>query len=125
MRRLTSRLTSLLALLLLTPLSACGPSQATIVADGDAHHGAKLIRQTGCGSCHTIPGVANARGNVGPPLSGIADRAFIAGVLPNTPENMAAWIRTPQTFVPGNAMPDMGIDESDARDITAYLYTLH
>jgi cytochrome c2 len=125
MRRLTFPFACLLALALALPLSACGPSQATVVSDGDAHHGAKLIRQMGCGSCHTIPGVPDARGNVGPSLAAIADRAFIAGVLPNTQENMVAWIRTPQAVVPGNAMPDMGIDESDARDITAYLYTLH
>ncbi|HTJ02446.1 MAG TPA: c-type cytochrome [Methylovirgula sp.] len=114
-----------LALVLVVPLSACDRGQATIAANGDAHHGAKIIRQLGCGNCHTIPGVADARGNVGPPLTRIADRAFIAGVLPNTPENMRAWIRAPQTIVPGNAMPDMGIDEADARDIAAYLYTLH
>jgi cytochrome c len=125
MQRLTFHFAPLLVLVLAMPLSACGRSQATIVADGDAHHGAKLIRQMGCGGCHTIPGVADARGNVGPPLTAIADRAFIAGVLPNTPENMRAWIRAPQTIVPGNAMPDMGIDEADARDIAAYLYTLH
>lgn len=125
MQRLTLRLFPLLALVLAMPLAACGRSEATVAVDGDAHHGAKLMRQMGCGSCHTIPGVADARGNVGPPLTGIADRAFIAGVLPNTQENMRAWIKTPQAIVPGNAMPDMGIDEADARDIAAYLYTLH
>jgi len=26
--------------------------------------------------------------------------------------------------IPGNAMPDMGVSEGDARDIAAYLYTL-
>ncbi len=124
MQRLTSSM-SLLALVLAVPLSACGQSQATLVSGGNPHHGAKLIHQIGCGSCHTIPGVADARGNVGPPLAGIADRSFIAGMLPNSPENMIAWIKAPQSVVPGNAMPNMGIDDADARDIAAYLYTLH
>jgi cytochrome c len=37
---------------------------------------------------------------------------------------MVRWIRDPQQVVPGNAMPDMAINQPDARDIAAYLYTL-
>ena len=39
-------------------------------------------------------------------------------------DNLIQWIRNPQKFVPGNAMPALGIDERDARDIAAYLYSL-
>lgn len=125
MRRLNRLFASLIALALAAGLSGCGEGEARLVSGGDAHRGAKLIRQEGCGSCHSIPGIGDARGNVGPPLSRIAERTFIAGVLPNTPENMIAWIKTPQAIVPGNAMPDMGLDDAAARDIAAYLYTLH
>ena len=45
-------------------------------------------------------------------------------MLRNTPANLVRWIREPQAVVPGNAMPDMGVSEADARDIAAYLYTL-
>ena len=38
---------------------------------------------------------------------------------------MIAWLRYPQAIVPGNAMPDMGLDEEQARDIAGYLYTLN
>jgi cytochrome c1 len=61
---------------------------------------------------------------VGPPLDHMGRRVFIAGLLRNTPENMVRWLRFPQRIVPGNAMPDMGLTERQARDITAYLYTL-
>jgi cytochrome c len=37
---------------------------------------------------------------------------------------MITWLRNPQSFVPNNAMPNMGIDQQQARDIAAYLYTL-
>jgi len=37
---------------------------------------------------------------------------------------MMTWLRNPQAVSPGNAMPDIGLDEERARDITAYLYTL-
>ena len=47
---------------------------------------------------------------------------MIAGVLPNTPENLVHWLRSPQAVVPGNAMPDVGLSDAQARDIAAYLY---
>lgn len=91
---------------------------------GDARQGQLNIVSTGCGSCHTIPGIGGADGNVGPPLTRIGDRIFIAGLLRNTPDNMVLWLREPQRIVPGNAMPDMGLSAEQARDIAAYLYTL-
>jgi cytochrome c2 len=91
---------------------------------GDPQQGAAHIAQVGCGTCHIIPGIDGARGLVGPPLDHMGKRIFIAGLLRNTPANMMAWLRDPQQVVPGNAMPDMGLSEEQARDITAYLYTL-
>jgi cytochrome c2 len=92
-------------------------------AIGNPQHGAELVNTYGCGSCHTISGVPNADGVVGPPLDGFAHRVYIAGMLHNNPNNLAHWIRYPQAVVPGNVMPDMGIGPADARDIAAYLYT--
>ncbi|HJU18473.1 MAG TPA: cytochrome c oxidase assembly protein [Stellaceae bacterium] len=90
-------------------------------AIGNADHGASLITTYGCGSCHSVPGVRDADGLVGPPLGGFGSRIYIAGILRNTPDNLVAWIRDPQHFVPGVVMPDMGVTEPDARDIAAYL----
>ncbi len=111
----------LVAVILL--LSACGQQDAPALG-GDPENGRLLLRQFACGSCHSIPGVANAGGKVGPPLEGIARRVYLGGVLPNTPENMAAFIRAPQKADPRTAMPDMGVSEPHARDMVAYLYTL-
>ena len=91
---------------------------------GDAAAGAALIVKLGCGSCHDIPGIVDAHGMVGPPLAHVDRRQFIAGMLRNTPDNMASWLRFPQHIVPGNAMPDLAISDHDARQITAYLATL-
>ena len=115
------------ALLLVLLLAGCDddvPQAAAENLGGNPRHGAALINQYGCGACHTIPGIAGAGGLVGPPLTGIAQRVYLAGVLRNSPENMSAWLQDPQQFVPGNAMPRMGISPSDARDLTAFLYTL-
>jgi cytochrome c2 len=116
-----------LALLYAVALAACDESVPQSAAEnlgGNARHGAALVNQYGCGACHTIPGIAGAGGLVGPPLKGIAQRVYLAGVLRNSPENLSAWLEDPQQFVPGNAMPRMGITPSDARDLTAFLYTL-
>ena len=91
---------------------------------GDPENGKLLLRQFACGSCHEIPGVAAARGQVGPPLGGVARRVYIAGVLPNTPESMAQFIRAPQSADPRSAMPDLGVTDEHARDMVAYLYSL-
>lgn len=91
---------------------------------GDPQTGAKEIEKIGCGSCHTIPGIAGARGLVGPPLTAMGRRIYIAGLLRNTPENLATWLRDPQKIVPGNAMPDMHLSDDQSRDIAAYLTTL-
>ena len=61
---------------------------------------------------------------VGPPLTGIARRVYLAGHLTNSPENMMDWIRHPHAHDVQTAMPEMGVTESDSRDIVTYLYTL-
>jgi cytochrome c2 len=91
---------------------------------GNAKSGALLIQQFGCGSCHVVPGISGADGLVGPPLTQMARRVYIAGILRNSPDNMIAWLQDPQAIVSGNAMPRMGIDHNQAQDIAAYLYTL-
>ncbi len=120
MPRLTFRI--LILAVALAGCSRAGDPHAPAI--GDAHHGAQLIVQTGCGACHEIPGIQASDGRVGPPLTHIGSQTIIAGVLPNTPGNMIRWIRTPQSVAPGNAMPDTDLDDRDARDVAAYLYTL-
>ena len=62
-----------------------------------------------------------ARGKVGPPLTDFAQRSYIAGTASNTPNNLAAWIRRPDSVEPGTVMPTLGVSEQEARDISAYL----
>jgi cytochrome c len=113
----------LAALMLVSLLLGCDKPEPPALG-GDPHNGKLLLRQFACGSCHVIPGVAAANGKVGPPLAGVASRVYLAGVLANTPESMASFIRSPQKADPKTAMPDMGVGEAHARDMVAYLYTL-
>jgi len=114
-----------LALLLL--LAGCGGQaqrMAAALTGGDPSRGRSALRAHGCGSCHDIPGVRGAQATVGPPLSRLARRQYLAGLLPNTPPNLLLWVQHPQRVLPGNAMPDLPVPDSDARDMAAYLYTL-
>ena len=56
------------------------------------------------------------------PTSPPRARRYIAGVLPNTSENMVRWITEPHGVDPLSAMPDLGVSEGVARDIATYLY---
>lgn len=102
-------------------LTGCGQDEPMTA---NAENGRLLLRQFGCGACHRIPGVADAQGNVGPPLAGVARRVYLGGVLPNSRENMARWIRSPKSFDPQTAMPELQVSEEHARDMVAFLYTL-
>lgn len=97
--------------------------RAEALTGGDAARGVALFEAKGCGGCHALKGVPQATGMVGPPLDGVAGRAVIAGVLENTPENLAQWIRDPQGVVPGNAMPNLAMSHQNAKDIAAFLYS--
>ncbi len=112
----------------LIALTACTggkiTSPYTIETGGNAARGAQLINQFRCGACHLIPGIHDARGMVGPPLIYFGRRTFIGGEVPNTPDNLVHWIRSPQSIEPGTAMPALGLTDQQARDVAAYLYTL-
>jgi cytochrome c2 len=111
--------------LLLVPGAACdrGSRNLSQLAGGDPRRGEVAIRTYGCGSCHTIPGIRGANGLVGPPLTGIAERGYVGGVLTNTPQNLVRWIQNPPAVDPMTAMPNVGVTYQDAVDIAGYLYS--
>lgn len=90
---------------------------------GDPHRGREAVLRYGCGACHVIPGIRTATGRVGPKLEDLREQVYLAGLLPNTPENLVHWIRQPRQVDPRSAMPDLQVTEEDARDIAAYLYS--
>ncbi|WP_137389573.1 c-type cytochrome [Rhodoligotrophos defluvii] len=90
---------------------------------GDPDRGKVALRQYGCIACHQIEGIVGPETWVGPPLEGIGERKYIAGVLPNSSQNLVRWIRNPQGVDPLTAMPELGVTEKHARDMVAYLYS--
>jgi cytochrome c len=97
---------------------------AEAMTGGHVDAGKTAVERVGCSACHQFSSASGTAGKVGPSLMGMAVRAEIAGHLANTPDNMMLWLRHPQQVAPGSGMPDQGLSERDARDISAYLYTL-
>ena len=86
--------------------------------------GSQLFISKGCINCHAVQGV-NTYNRTGPDLSHIGSRTSIAaGILANTPENMIRWLRFTDTVKPGVAMPNLGLSQEEAEQLTAYLDTL-
>ena len=105
-------------------LAGCANESGAPVAaaGGDAARGGVALERYGCGACHRIRGIAGGTGTVGPPLVEMSRRVYIGRGVPNSTDNMIRWIRSPQSFAPGSAMPDMQVTAADAADMVAFLY---
>jgi cytochrome c oxidase subunit 2 len=86
--------------------------------------GARLFADKTCVKCHAIAGNGeNAR--VGPDLTHLADRATLgAGVIGNTPGDLARWLKDPQRIKPGSHMPGLKLDDAQVADMVAYFSEL-
>ena len=108
-------------------LSAC---QAVELRPGQVDEsavarGRETAERLGCGACHVLPGVAWPQGRTGSDLHGFADRAMIAGRVPNRPEYLTRFVRDAPALAPGIAMPAIRMTDADAQALTAWLQSLH
>ncbi|MGH8608961.1 MAG: c-type cytochrome [Gammaproteobacteria bacterium] len=128
MDMLINRRATPLGIVLMVAASGCAdpadPSHASRSTGADPEAGRAAIERYDCGVCHTIPGVRGARGLVGPPLDAFRHRVYIAGKFANRKEILERWIRDPPALAPETAMPNLGVEEQEARDMAAYLYRL-
>jgi cytochrome c oxidase subunit 2 len=87
---------------------------------GLAAEGKAIFAKSACVGCHTIDGVS--AGMLGPNLTHFGGRTMLAaGMWPNTPANVAAWVREPQRLKPGAKMPELGLTDAQANAVAAYL----
>jgi cytochrome c oxidase subunit 2 len=86
--------------------------------------GRDLFVSLGCGACHAVRGLAEAR--LGPDLTQVGARRTIgAGTLPGGVGNIAGWIASAQHLKPGNAMPSYDqLEGPQLRALAAYLESL-
>lgn len=100
-----------------TAAPAPAPAVDPLVAEGE-----KLMAAKGCIGCHSVD--ATKPIGIGPNLANVGGRSYIAaGMLKNTDENLAHWIREPQKVKEGVLMPTLGVTEAEARALVAYLRT--
>lgn len=105
--------------------SACGSQQhPSRVEGGDPERGRLLTQQYQCAACHFIPEVQGTNGDAGPSLQYMGRLSYIAGSIPNQPENMVRFLQNPPAVKPGTLMPALGISEQEARHMAAFMYTL-
>ena len=92
--------------------------------DVQAREGRQLFSSLACVNCHTVRGTT-ANGVFGPDLTHVMSRSTIgAGVIPNTPETLRAWVDDPSSLKPGALMPAMKLSRNDLDKVTSYLLTL-
>jgi cytochrome c oxidase subunit II len=95
------------------------------VQDASVAAGRHIFETEACTNCHAVAGTA-AIGTFGPDLTHLMGRDTIAsGIVPNTPENLRAWVQNPNTFKPGVLMPAMQLSDQQIDELVAYLSTLH
>jgi cytochrome c oxidase subunit 2 len=92
--------------------------------DSAAAEGRLVFEHTACINCHTVRGTVG-NGRFGPDLTHLMSRdTLAAGILKNSPENLRAWIKSPEQFKPGVLMPAMNLNDADLDHLVAYLTTL-
>lgn len=119
----------LVVLLLLAVACNRGETPATetraAAPDPRIARGKELVVQYGCTGCHVIPTIEGQQGALGPSLAGLASRPAISnGVVQNTPANLAQFVQNPASLNPQSSMPPMGLPDTDAGDVAAFLATL-
>jgi cytochrome c oxidase subunit II len=92
--------------------------------DALRQRGQQLFMAGTCVMCHNVGGT-DASGRRAPDLTHVGSRQMLAaGTLPNTPEQLAAWIRDPQQFKPGSLMPAHDYAAADLQALVAWLQSL-
>ncbi len=84
-------------------------------ADSAARGKQLFYSKYGCQSCH-IADYKNDKGYVGPALTSVGTRL--------TPVWTYKWLKDPNALRAGTLMPNFGLKDDEARDLTAFLMTL-
>jgi cytochrome c oxidase subunit 2 len=94
---------------------------ANEATDALARAGQRIFFAQTCANCHTIAGTS-ARANAAPNLTHLATRAQLgAGVMENSPEAVARWLKNPQAIKPRCQMPNFGLSDQQVTELTAYM----
>jgi cytochrome c oxidase subunit 2 len=100
-------------------------AEVRVPQDELAQRGYRAFFAGGCGACHSVRGTA-ASGRIGPDLTHVGGRGFIAGgTMPTRRDTLRAWIADNQDIKPHNRMPEFAAFAAEDLDaIAAWLETL-
>jgi cytochrome c oxidase subunit 2 len=77
-----------------------------------------------CASCHTLRGTS-AQGRIGPDLTHLMSRQTLGALtIPNTRNDLSAWVLDPQKFKPGNKMPALQLRGPELTQLVTFLRSL-
>ncbi len=116
-----------------TPTTAAPPTPTPVEAalPGDPETGRQLFVSAGCIACHTVSGIPEATGVVGPSQDGLATRAATTVEGLSAEEYIRQSILDPNAFVvegfPASVMPQTYntlFSEEELNDLVAFLLTL-
>lgn len=99
---------------------------ATKAVPANAQAGQEVFNQN-CMSCHAVDATKGLKvPDIAPNLAGFADRTVLAGFVEHNSDNLAQWIRNPQSLKPGNVMPafEGKLNEQQINDLVEYMNTL-
>lgn len=99
--------------------------------------GEDAFKAGGCIGCHALENVEGAESRIGPNLTRVGLRRRIAaGTLPNSEDNLAAWIRDQESIKPGTSHDKLGnprfdgmlipveLTDEQVETLAAYLWNL-
>ena len=94
------------------------------MTDPGLERGRATLLSLSCVNCHTVTGTS-AAGTFGPDLTHLMSRTTLgSGMIPNTPENLRAWMKDPQQIKKGNLMPNMQLNARELDEVVNYLSSL-
>jgi len=98
--------------------------QQSANANAGIKNGRTEFLSLSCVNCHTVSGTG-AAGTFGPDLSHLMSRDTLAsGVVPNSAENLRAWLKDPDAIKPGSLMPNMQLTPEQLDEVVTYLSSL-
>jgi cytochrome c oxidase subunit IV len=111
------------------PTSPGGAPESVVAAPGNAAAGRQVFEKYACGACHAVTSIPSAKGNIGPVLDGLAQRASQRIAHMSAADYIRQSVMEPGAYVVKGylkLMPDLrtGMSEREFNDLVAWLQAL-
>lgn len=108
---------------------ATGELNASLPGAANIARGKRLVAERGCLGCHKYRGRG---GSLGPDITHIGDKTVhdydFHNIPAGTQRSVEGWMfahfKSPQAVIPNSLMPELGLSDEQAGDLTAYMISL-